>query len=96
MRSGQRPISLENQINRLPPIISDTLVTGMQLLAEENAVLPSLETMEIADAPLHLQCTYGVKYSSKICNMKQSENFTCYSRAEENAVLPSSETRYSA
>ena len=29
MHGGQRPISLEYQINRLPPIISDTLVTGM-------------------------------------------------------------------
>ena len=29
VHGGQRPISLEYQINRLPPIISDTLVTGM-------------------------------------------------------------------
>ena len=31
VHGGQRPISLEYQINRLPPIISDTLVTGMVL-----------------------------------------------------------------
>ena len=29
VHGGQRPISLEYQINCLPPIISDTLVTGM-------------------------------------------------------------------
>ena len=45
MHSGQRPITLEYQINRPPPILSDTLVTGMVVMghiALQLGVLPQL------------------------------------------------------
>ena len=36
VHGGQRPISLEYQINRLPLIISDTLVTGIMNSDDED------------------------------------------------------------
>ena len=40
VHGGQRPISLEYQINRLPPIISDTLVTGMVQSSTSSVPVP--------------------------------------------------------